>query len=72
MDNKDFKGIMMNAVVIGLAWVKRIPIDTLTVLFLLAVVQPLWHGYQFGVSDHSIQLSIMNRFMDPTLYPDEG
>ncbi|HHZ90326.1 TPA: hypothetical protein EYN98_19460 [Candidatus Poribacteria bacterium] len=71
MDNKDFKGIMMNAVVIGLAWVKRIPIDTLTVLFLLAVVQPLWHGYQFGVSDHSIQLSIMNRFMDPTLYPDD-
>lgn len=55
----------------GFTHVKNVPINTLLFLFLLAVVQPIWHGYQFGVSDHSIQFSIMNRIMDETLYPDD-
>ena len=71
MDNKDLKVSMMGMVSMQLAQVRRIPFHTLTTLFLLAVAQPLWHGYQFGVSDHSIQFSIMNRIMDPTLYPGD-
>ena len=50
---------------------KNIPLTTLLFLLLLAIAQPLWHGYRFGVSDHSIQFSIMNRIMDGTLYPND-
>ena len=70
-DNKSPKRIVSNILVTGLAQAKRLPLHTLTFILLLAVVQPLWHGYQFGVSDHSIQFSIMNRMMDPTLYPGD-
>ena len=51
---------------------KTIPLTTLLFLLLLAIAQPLWHGYRFGVSDHSIQFSIMNRIMDGTLYPNDA
>ena len=50
---------------------KNISLTTLLFLLLLAIAQPLWHGYRFGVSDHSIQFSIMNRIMDGTLYPND-
>ena len=70
MDRK-LKEIIPNLWKKGLTRAKNAPIITLLFLLLLAVVQPLWHGYQFGVSDHSIQFSIMNRIMDETLYPND-
>jgi len=70
MDRK-LREIISNLCKKWLTRAKNIPITTLLFLFLLAVIQPLWHGYQFGVSDHSIQFSIMNRIMDETLYPND-
>jgi hypothetical protein len=43
----------------------------LLLLFLLAIAEPLWHGYRFGVSNHSIQLSIIHRIMDGSLFPND-
>ena len=69
--DRKLKGIISNVWQQGFTRAKNAPITTLLFFFLLAVIQPLWHGYQFGVSDHSIQFSIMNRIMDETLYPND-
>jgi len=69
--DRKLKQIVFNAWKGGFTRAKNVPITTLLFLFLLAVIQPIWHGYQFGVSDHSIQFSIMNRIMDKTLYPND-
>lgn len=55
----------------GLTRARSVSLTTLLFLCLLAIVQPLWNGYQFGVSDHSIQFPMMNRIMDKTLYPND-
>ena len=71
MDYRNFKKVILNVWKQFLTQAKNIPLTNLLFLSLLAVIQPIWHGYQFGVSDHSIQFSIMNRIMDKTLYPND-
>jgi len=51
--------------------VKRSTSLVLLLLFLFATAQVLFRGYQFGVSDHSVEISFIKKNMDNSLYPND-
>ena len=50
----------------------RIDYKLLLPLFLLSVAQTIWRGYQFGIGNHSIQISILKHYLDASLYPNDA
>lgn len=46
-------------------------LSTLLLILLLSIAQVLYLGYQFGVSDHSVEISFIKKHIDSNLYPND-
>ncbi|MFC1713592.1 DUF6798 domain-containing protein [Candidatus Poribacteria bacterium] len=58
-------------IVANVRQVKASILPILLLLLLFAIAQVLFMGYQFGVNDHSVEISFIRKNMDSSLYPND-